>query len=77
MRHPGMFKPESIANRQPQIQIMDTHEPSETRASIGLAANCHQISRTLLSRIGKPPFAVWSVPMRELDRCWMNFGFPS
>ena len=28
---------------------MDTHEPSETRASIGLAANCHQISRTLLS----------------------------
>lgn len=43
-----MFKPESIANRQPQIQIMDTHEPSEARASIGLAANCHQINRTLL-----------------------------
>ena len=51
MRYPGMFKPESIANRQPQIQIMDTHEPSETRASIGLAANCHQISRTLLDPV--------------------------
>jgi hypothetical protein len=38
MRHPGSFKPASIANRQSEIQIVDTHESLETRISIGLAA---------------------------------------
>jgi len=28
----------SIANRQSEIQIVDTHEPSETRVSTGFAA---------------------------------------
>jgi len=38
MRHPGLIKPESIANEQSEIQIVDTHESLETRVSIGLAA---------------------------------------
>ena len=37
MRHPGLFKPASIANKQPEIQIVDTHESLETRVSIGFA----------------------------------------
>jgi hypothetical protein len=38
MRHPGSFKPVSIANRQSEIQIVDTHESAETRVSPGFAA---------------------------------------
>jgi len=38
MRHPESFKPASIANRQSEIQIVDTHEALETRVSIGFAA---------------------------------------
>jgi hypothetical protein len=38
MRHPGLFKPGSIANRQSEIQIVDTHESLETRISLGFAA---------------------------------------
>ena len=38
MRHPGSFKPASIANRQIEIQIVDTHETLETCVSIGFAA---------------------------------------
>ena len=41
-------QPESIANERNEIQIVDTHEPSETRVNIGFAAGWHQISRTLL-----------------------------
>src|SRR5437867_655793 len=48
MRHPGSVKPASIANRQSEIQIVDTHESLETRVSIGFAAGWHQINRTLL-----------------------------
>jgi len=49
MRHPRSSKPESIANAQSEIQIVDTHESIETRISIGLAAALLQINRTLVS----------------------------
>jgi len=39
MRHPGLFKPVSIANRKPEIQIVDTHESLETRVNTGFAAS--------------------------------------
>jgi hypothetical protein len=48
MRHPWLFKAESIANAQIQIQIVDTHEILETRTVIGLQAFDRQINRTLL-----------------------------
>src|SRR5712692_8728865 len=48
MRHPRSSKPESIANAQSEIQIVDTHESIETRISIGLAAALLQINRTLV-----------------------------
>jgi len=48
MRHPGSFKPESIANEQAEIQIVDTHETLETCISIGFATRWHQMNRTLL-----------------------------
>jgi hypothetical protein len=38
MRHPGSFKPKSIAKQQSEIQIVDTHESLETRVSTGFAA---------------------------------------
>ena len=38
MHHPGLFKPVSIANRKPEIQIVDTHENLETRVNKGCAA---------------------------------------
>jgi|GEM_PF-3260631 len=37
MRHPGSFKPVNIAKLQSETQIVDTHEPLETRVSIGFA----------------------------------------
>ena len=49
MRHSGLLKPASIANELNEIQIVDTHESSETRFNTGVAALQHQISRTLLS----------------------------
>jgi len=49
MRHPGSFKPASVANRQSEIQIVDTHESLETLVSAGFAADRHQLNRTLLS----------------------------
>jgi hypothetical protein len=48
MHHPRRFKPESIANVQPEIQIVDTHEAFETLIVIGLQAFGLQINRTLL-----------------------------
>lgn len=51
MRHPRLFKPESIANVQIEIQIVDTHESLETRIVIGLQAFDYQLNRTLLVRI--------------------------
>src|SRR3990167_4454740 len=48
MRHPRFFKPESIANVQTEIQIVDTHESLETPVVIGFEALSHQINRTLL-----------------------------
>jgi len=52
MRHPRSSKPESIANAQSEIQIVDTHESIETRISIGLAAALLQINRTLVIFVG-------------------------
>jgi hypothetical protein len=49
MHHPRLFKPESIANVQIEIQIVDTYETLETRVVIGLQAFDCQINRTLLS----------------------------
>jgi hypothetical protein len=48
MRHPRLFKPESIANVEIEIQIVDTHETLETRTAIGLQAFGHHLNRTLL-----------------------------
>ena len=49
MRYPRLFKPESIANVQIEIQIVDTHETFETRITIGLQAFGYQLNRTLLN----------------------------
>lgn len=49
MRHLRLFKPESIANVQTEIQIVDTHESLETRIVIGLHAFGHHLNRTLLT----------------------------
>jgi hypothetical protein len=38
MRHPRVFKPESIAKMENEIQIVDTHESLETRISSAVAA---------------------------------------
>ena len=48
MRYPRLFKPESIANVQIEIQIVDTHETVGTRILIGLQAFDYQFNRTLL-----------------------------
>ena len=45
MHYPRLFKPESIANVQIEIQIVDTHE---TLVVIGLPALGHHLNRTLL-----------------------------
>jgi hypothetical protein len=48
MHRPRLFKPESIANVQIEIQIVDTHETFETLVVIGLQAFSHHLNRTLL-----------------------------
>jgi len=48
MHHPRSFKPESIANVQSEIQIVDTHKTLETRVNIGFPADALQLNRTLL-----------------------------
>jgi len=39
MRHPGLFKPASIAKQRSEIQIVDTHESIETLVNISFAAS--------------------------------------
>jgi len=56
MHHPGSLKPASIANEQNEIQIVDTHESSGTRISIGIAACRLKINRTLLIVYKKAKF---------------------
>ena len=51
MRHPRLFKPESIANVQTEIQIVDTPETLESRIVIGFQAFDHHLNRTLLLTI--------------------------
>jgi hypothetical protein len=48
MHHPRLFKPESIANVQIEIQIVDTHGTLETRIVIDLQAFGPHLNRTLL-----------------------------
>jgi len=64
MRHPGSFKPASVANRQSEIQTVDTHESLETRVSAGFAADRHQLNRTLLTATNSLPVRLGSEVMR-------------
>jgi hypothetical protein len=48
MIYPRLTKPESIANAQSEIQIVDTHWPSKTRIVIGFEAGVSQFNRTLV-----------------------------
>jgi hypothetical protein len=48
MCRPRLFKPESIANVQIEIQIADTHETLEIPIVIGLQVFDLQLNRTLL-----------------------------
>jgi len=48
MLHPRLAKPESIANAQFEIQIVDTHLSLKTRIGNGFAAGTSQLNRTLL-----------------------------
>jgi hypothetical protein len=51
MLHPRLAKPESIANAQSEIQIVDTRFSFKTRISTGFAAGTPQLNRTPL-RLG-------------------------
>jgi hypothetical protein len=48
MLHPRLAKPESIANAQCEIQIVDTRFSFKTRISTGFAAGTTQLNRTPL-----------------------------
>ena len=48
MHHPRLFKPESIANVQIKIQIVESLETLEARTAIGLQAFGYHLNRTLL-----------------------------
>jgi hypothetical protein len=50
MRHPGFFKPASIAKEPSDIQIVDTRESGEPLFIRDVAVRQHLISRTLLRR---------------------------
>jgi hypothetical protein len=49
MLHPRLAKPESIANAQSEIQIVDTRFSCKTRISTGFTAGTPQLNRTPLS----------------------------
>jgi hypothetical protein len=48
MLHPRLAKPESIANAQSEIQIVDTRFSCKTRISTGFTAGTPQLNRTPL-----------------------------
>jgi hypothetical protein len=48
MLHPRLAKPESIANAQSEIQIVDTHFSLKTRINTGFAAGTTELNRTPL-----------------------------
>jgi len=48
MRHPRSVKPESIANAEHAIQIVDTHKSLKTPVGIDFAAVWLQLNRTLV-----------------------------
>src|ERR1039457_4155328 len=48
MRHPRSVKPESLANVENEIQIVDTHKSLITLVGIGFAAGWLQLNRTLV-----------------------------
>jgi hypothetical protein len=75
MRHSGSFRPESIANEQSAIQIVDTQKSLETRVSIGFAARWHRMNRTLLIKLKTretPPWG-WRAPLAVVG-LWWDFG---
>jgi len=49
MIYPRLTKPESIANAQSEIQIVDTLSPFKTRIVIGFADGASQFNRTLVN----------------------------
>jgi hypothetical protein len=44
-----------MPNRKSEIQIVDTHETSETRSTIGFIAEQHQLNRTVVLRVVSLP----------------------
>jgi hypothetical protein len=50
MLHPRLAKPESIANAQSEIQIVDTRFSCKTRIRTGFTAGTPQLNRTPLIR---------------------------
>jgi len=68
MHHPRLFKPESIANVQIEIQIVDTHESLESRVVIGLQAFGHHLNRTLLMRNQQPAMISGTTLRRWLEK---------
>src|ERR1019366_1717703 len=76
MRHPRSVKPESLANVENEIQIVDTHKSLITLVGIGFAAGWLQLNRTLvsLSLYGKQwvspfPGHAWLHRVRAAGRC--------
>jgi hypothetical protein len=53
MRYPRSFKPESIANVDSQIQIVDTPKSFDTRINTGSQADSPEINRTLVTSFGE------------------------
>jgi len=57
MLHPRFTKPESIANAQSKIQIVDTHLSFKTTIDIDFPAYMAQFNRTLVGFCGYEPDA--------------------
>jgi len=62
MLHPKFSKPGMIANAQPKIQIVDTHESLETLINVDVAAGTSQFNRTLV---------IWDIQkaLRHISSC--------
>jgi hypothetical protein len=48
-----------MPNRKSEIQIVDTHETSETRSTIGFIAEQHQLNRTVVQTHQSEVFALF------------------
>jgi hypothetical protein len=69
MLHPRLAKPESIANAQSEIQIVDTRFSCKTRISTGFTAGTPQLNRTPLTKTTTKTHA-----QRSRQRGPPNFG---